>query len=74
MPTSKFDAGYVRLYAVLLVHFACVFRYRVLLEGVLANIGSELIDTLKLFIEASKFNTISAFLSILTAYHLYSCE
>lgn len=31
-----------------------LFRYRHLLESVLSNTGPELIDTLKLFIEASK--------------------
>lgn len=29
-------------------------RYRVLLEGVLSNAGTDLVDALKIFIEASK--------------------
>lgn len=67
----------LRLYACF-VFAHCIdgfLRYRVLLEGVLANTGSELIDTLKLFIEASKLHEKSFVLIILIAYEFcYSCQ
>lgn len=39
-------------------------RYRVLLDGILSNEEAELIDTLKLFIEASKFWNLFVFLCL----------
>lgn len=40
---------------IIIIGFSLSLRYRVLLDGILSNEEPELIDTLKLFIEASKF-------------------